>query len=267
MQIKTGCKIKGPHIAEVLSNISISDDTGKITFKNKTIAENAFPGQFVSILCEDLLLRRPFSVANAKDDTFEVIYKIKGKGTQYISGLKCGDSADIIGPLGKGFNPENKNSLLIGCGVGIAPIVFLSNLLTKAGIIHTSIASTQTNLNLNYHCEKEQSSDAAICNNQIIITEDGSAGLKGRLDNHLENIIRDVKPEKIYTCGPTGAMAYVCNIAEKHNIPAEVALERDFACGTGVCMGCVVQIKENDKIINKRICKDGPVFSGNEVVW
>ena len=298
MQLKSKCKIKGPHTAKVLNNIKLSGDTGKIIFRNKIIAENSAPGQFVSILCEDLLLRRPFSVANSKDDTFEIIYKIKGKGTQFLAGLKNGDSANIIGPLGKGFSPENKNSLLIGCGVGIAPIIFLSDILAKSGINHTSLVCTQTYLchsegfspkNLSNHEGKQpnrfppsflifnqkigvpaslrMTNSNSSNDNKIIITEDGSAGLKGRLDNHLENIIKEVKPEKIYTCGPTAAMAYICKTAEKYNITTEVALERDFACGTGVCMGCVIQIKENDKLINKRICKDGPVFLGSEVVW
>jgi len=296
MQLKIQNKIKGPHIVEVLSNIKLSDDTRKLTFKNKIIAETAKPGQFISILCEDLLLRRPFSVANVKDDTFEIIYKIKGKGTKYLSKLQSSDSADIIGPLGNGFNIENKNSLLIGCGVGIAPINFLSNILEKSGINHTFVACSQTYiyhckavkplykqssfdfLPTPCHCEEAQRADVAISkscdcfantrnDNHIIITEDGSAGLVGRLDDHLENIINEVKPEKIYTCGPNPAIKYIVQTAEKHKIPVEVALERDFACGTGVCMGCVIQIKENDTTVNKRICKDGPVFKGSEVLW
>ena len=255
MQLKTQNKIKGPHIVEVLSNIKLSDDTWKLTFQNQEIAENAKPGQFVSILCEDLLLRRPFSVANTINNSFEIIYKVKGKGTKYLSSLRNGESADIIGPMGNGFTIENKNSLLIGCGVGIAPINFLSNILEKSGIKHSFVACSQTFIN------------TGITENQVIITEDGSAGLEGRLDQHLKKIINEVKPEKIYTCGPNPAMAYVSLTAEKYEISVEAALERDFACGTGVCMGCVIQIKDNNKTKNKRICKDGPVFRGNEVLW
>jgi len=261
MQLKTQNKTKNIHIAEVLSNKKLSDDTWKLTFKNKIIAENSKPGQFVSILCEDLLLRRPFSVANAKDDTFEIIYKIKGKGTKYLSNLKNGDFTDIIGPLGNGFDVENKKALLIGCGVGIAPIVFLSKRLEKLGIKHAFVACSQTFIDIGGHCEGQSD------NASVFITEDGSAGLKGRLDKHLENIINEIKPEKIYTCGPNPAMEYISLTAEKYKIPVEVALEREFACGTGVCMGCVIQIKENGKPVNKRICKDGPVFKGSEVLW
>ena len=254
MQLQTKIKIKGPHQVKVLSNIKLSEDTWKLTFENKIIAESSKPGQFVSILCEDLTLRRPFSIANSKNNTFEIIYKIKGKGTKYLSSLNSGDLTDIIGPLGKGFNAENKNSLLIGCGVGIAPIIFLSEILNKSAIKYTFMECSQTYL------------DYAHSDNQIIITEDGSAGLEGRLDKHLENIIKETKPEKIYTCGPNAALKYIIQVAKKYNIQTEVALERDFACGTGVCMGCTVQINRNGKLVNKRICKDGPVFNGCEVL-
>ena len=139
----------------------------------------------------------------------------------------------------------------------MAPIIFLSNILKKSDIKHTNVFCSQTYINQESDFQKPP----------VFITEDGSAGNEGKLDQHLENIINEVKPEKIYTCGPTPAMAYISLIANKYAIPMEAALERDFACGTGVCMGCVIQIKDNDKLINKRICKDGPVFKGNEVFW
>lgn len=258
MPSKIENKIKGPHNVEVLENVKMAKDINRLVLKNRVIAKNVVPGQFVSILCKDLVLRRPFSVANAKNDEFEIIYKIKGKGTGYMSELKPGDSLDIIGPFGNGFNIENKKTLLIGCGVGIAPVLFLSEALEQREINYKLIACSQTAFSAENIFNKKKS--------VVQITEDGSAGLKGRLDNHLENIIKEVNPDKIYTCGPNPAMDYVCNIAEKDEIPVEVALEREFACGTGVCMGCVIEINQNGKILNKRICKDGPVFNGNEVV-
>jgi dihydroorotate dehydrogenase electron transfer subunit len=152
---------------------------------------------------------------------------------------------------------EKKNSLLIGCGVGIAPILFLSKELIKYDISHKSIICSFSNTGLK---------DDFLCKSWYI-TEDGSSGIKGRLDDYLEEMIDDYKPEKIYICGPNPAMKFVNSIAEPRNIPIEAALEREFACGTGVCMGCVIQVKENNKIVNKRICKDGPVFKGSEVLW
>ena len=103
--------------------------------------------------------------------------------------------------------------------------------------------------------------------NCYAITEDGSCGLKGMLNDHLEDIIKEVQPEKIFICGPNPAMKYAAGIAQKHNIDIEVALERVFACGTGVCMGCVIQVLENGEQVQKRVCKDGPVFNGASIIW
>ena len=91
--------------------------------------------------------------------------------------------------------------------------------------------------------------------------------IENKIGGGNSNIIKETKPQKIYTCGPNAAIKYIIQVAEKYNIQTEVALERDFACGTGVCMGCTVQIKENGKSVNKRICKDGPVFNGSEVLF
>jgi len=245
---------KGAYRAKVLENSRISYDIYKLKLENREIARNSFAGQFVSILCEDLVLRRPFSVAGVKGDSFEIIYKVIGKGTEYLSRLQKGDFADVIGAFGNGFKTENKKSLLIGCGVGIAPINFLSDVLKEKGIPHNSILCSGSKLGLEDKFN-------------FIITEDGSSGLKGRLDNHLELIILKTNPEKIYICGAFPAMEYANSVAEQHNIDIEVALERDFACGTGVCMGCVIQVRKNNKIVNRRICKDGPVFKGGEVIW
>ncbi len=257
MQLKSQNISKGPHNVQIIDNVELSSETWKLVFKSEIIAKNSKPGQFVSILCEGLVLRRPFSVANTENDIFEIIYKLKGKGTKFLVSLRNNDIADVIGPFGNGFNIENKNSLLIGCGVGIAPINFLSNKLESLNIKYTFVECSQTFIGIE---EKNK-------NNRIFITEDGSKGIKGRLDNHLENIIKSVEPKKIYTCGPNPAMAYISSVAEKYKIPVEAAMEREFACGTGVCMGCVIQIKENASVVNKRICKDGPVFKGSEVLW
>lgn len=257
-------KTKGPHQAEVLSNKKLADDMLMMVLKNSTVAHTARAGQFVSVLCEDLIIRRPLSIAGVEEDTFRLVYRIKGRGTNYLASMKSGEFVDLLGPLGNGFNVENKNSLLVGCGVGVAPMLFLSDTMRVMGIKHTLLVCSQTALKIENieHIENTP--------NMLRITEDGSDGLKGRLDEHLEKILEDCKPHKIYTCGPNGAMAYISKIAQNRQntgIPVEAALEREFACGTGVCMGCVIKVKEGEEVINRRICKDGPVFNAQEVVW
>ncbi len=247
---------KGPFCSKVLENRRVSEDIYLLKLESRNIVENSLPGQFVSIKCRDLTLRRPFSVAKVYDDnTFDLIYKVIGQGTQYLTGLKDGDTADFIGPMGNSFSIENKNSLLIGCGVGIAPIVYMAQILEKRGIKHNCIIGTKSSI------------DIELCNKSYNLTEDGSCGLKGRLDHHLEGIITETQAEKIFICGPNPAMRYATDIAKKHNLEIEVALEKVMACGTGVCMGCVIEVLENGEKLQRRVCRDGPVFNGASILW
>jgi dihydroorotate dehydrogenase electron transfer subunit len=251
-------KIKGkPLFAEVIENKKLSEEIYQITLLSDHVSQNAEAGQFVSLLCDDLILRRPFSIANVDGETFQIIYKVKGKGTEFIAGLKQGEAVNIIGPLGKGFSIQNKKSLLIGAGVGIAPVLFLSNVLKKRNLPFKLIAGFQKSLPI----------DEMSKNNSHIITEDGSSELKGRINDHLDRIIEEYKPEILYSCGPEIVLKYVVEAAKKYNIESEVALEREFACGSGVCMGCSIKVLENGKEVNRRICKDGPVFDGGSMLW
>jgi len=247
---------KGPFFSKVFENKEISKDIWLLKLESREIVENSLPGQFVSIKCKDLILRRPFSVAKVyEDNTFDLIYKVIGEGTQYLTELKAGDTIDFIGPMGNSFSIENKNSLLIGCGVGIAPIVYMAQILGSKGINHSTIIGTRTNI------------DLKLGKNSYYLTEDGSCGLKGRLDHHLEDIIAETGAEKIYICGPNPAMKYATDIAKKYGLEIEVALEKVMACGTGVCMGCVIEIMENGEHVQKRVCRDGPVFNGANILW
>ena len=210
-------------------------------------------GQFISILCGDLTLRRPFSVMYADDKKLTVLFKIKGKGTQYISKLQKGDEIDFSGPFGNGFTIENKKSLLVAAGVGAAPIYFLRNELNKSNIENYFISGFQN----------KESIPSNIDVNKIT-TDDGSYGEKGSILTYLEQTIKEYKPEKIYACGPEIVLKKVSELAEKHNIVSEIAMEKEMACSIGVCRGCVIELK-NGK--NATVCKDGPVFKGSEVKW
>lgn len=245
---------KGPFILKVLENFEIAEQIYKMVLEGETIAQNSTPGQFVSLKCGDLTLRRPLSVARVDGNTFDLIYKIKGTGTEFLASLKPGDTVDAIGPLGTGFSTDHKNYLLIGCGVGVAPINFLADVLEKKAIPFRSIGC--------YRSKYKTDSDHTYC-----ITEDGSSDITGRLNDHLENIINQSKPDIICICGPNPAMEYVRDIALKYNIDVEVALEGDMACGAGICMGCAIKIKKGDKLESAKICGDGPVFKGETVVW
>jgi len=246
---------KGPFILKILENYEISDTIYKMVLEGGNIAQNSVPGQFVSLKCADLTLRRPLSIAGVSQSTFDLIYKVKGTGTEFLAALKPGDTVDAIGPMGNGYTvDEDKKYLLIGCGVGIAPIIFMEDVLEARGISYKSIGCFRSK----YNVEDEQT---------YCITEDGTSGISGRLNDHLESIIDEIKPDLICICGPNPAMKYVTELSMSKGIDIEVALEGDMACGTSVCMGCAIKIKKGDKLESAKICGDGPVFKGEVVTW
>ena len=213
-------------------------------------------GQFVSIYCDGLTLRRPFSVYTNNNGNIGVLFKERGKGTQYIKSLKIGDIVDITGPFGNSFDIQNKKSLLVGAGIGVAPISYLKSKLDEKKIENIFISGF---LNKN-----EIPNGVSI---DKIYTDDGSYGEKGSILNYLESIIKEYKPEIIYACGPMIVLKAVAQAGIKYNIETQVAMEKVMACSIGVCRGCVIDVIKDGKVTNAAVCKDGPVFKGSEVVW
>lgn len=224
------------------------------------------PGQFISILCDGHTMRRPFSIMNfAKGNcstapdygVISLLFKKKGDGTAYISALKVGDTVDFIGAMGNGFSLNNEKILLVGGGVGVAPVYYLKKYLNDAPRL---IAGFQNADEI-----------PACLKNEIdfISTDDGSGGGqgKGSIIDFLEEEIREYQPDRICVCGPHIVLKLTFEIAKAHDIPCEVAMEKTMACSIGVCRGCVITLNKDGKLENASVCKDGPVFSGEEVVW
>lgn len=217
--------------------------------------KDILPGQYLSILCENLTLRRPFSIADFEDNKITILMKKRGRGTQYISSLKSGDRIEFSAPLGNMFKLENKKTLLIGAGIGIAPLFYLNKKLKEIGA-QTYIAAGFLSAN-----------EILDVNLDFISTDDGSNGNKGSICDYIEQIINDFKPQKIVSCAPHPVLKCVAKTAQKHGIESEICMEKVMACGIGVCRGCVVKIKKNGELQNATVCKDGPVFNGAEVLW
>jgi len=219
------------------------------TYKMEILSEleSIKAGQFISILCPNKTFRRPFSASGFKDKVLTVLFKLKGEGTQYLSNLKAGDKIDFIAPLGNGFNIQNKKSLLIGAGIGIAPMLFLKSELDKRNINNYLITGFKE------ESEIIKGSDKTIIGGSV-------------LDN-IDTLIENFRPEIIYSCGPNIVLKLVSQIGTKYNIETQIALERLMACSIGVCRGCVIKLIRNNELINASVCKEGPVFNGSEVVW
>ena len=248
-------QIKKIYKAKIINTEKVSTNSYYIEIDcNKEIEARA--GQFVSIYCEGLTFRRPFSIFTNNKGKIGILYKERGKGTKYIKSLKKGESIDISGPLGNSFSIKNCKSLLIGAGIGTAPISFLKSKLENENIENIFIAGF---LNKN--------EIPKLINPNIIYTDDGSFGKKGNVLSDTEEIIKKYKPEIIYGCGPEIVLKKTSELGERYNIETQISLEKLMACSIGVCRGCVIDIKHGTKTVNASVCKDGPVFWGNEVIW
>lgn len=236
-----------------IERVSVSSHFIEIECENP-VKVNA--GQFVSIYCDGLTLRRPFSVYSNNDGKIGILFKERGKGTKYIKSLKVGDLIDIAGPFGNTFNIQNKKSLIVGAGIGAAPMSYLKEKLDEQNIENYYIAGF-----LNKDEVPKGMKIDKVC------TDDGSYGEKGSVVNFLGVLINEYKPDVIYACGPQIVLKLIAELAEKYGIETQVAMEKVMACGIGVCRGCVIDIKKDGKVINATVCKDGPVFMGSEVVW
>jgi len=264
---------------KIIENKKVSTDCYRMTFESKEIACVAKPGQFLHIKCSDTydpLLRRPISIHSIENNIIEILYKVVGKGTELLSEKSRGDSIDVIGPLGNGFDYQLVSNcqlpILVGGGMGIAPLYFLAQKLVEkcSNVIVLIGADTKCNI----LCADEfKKLDCKV----KVSTDDGSAGINGTVVDLLkkELVSKNSKLKtqnsklKIFACGPVLMLKQVNQLVCKYNVPSQVSLERQMACGIGACMGCTIKT-QNSKLKTqnyKRICKDGPVFDIKEVIW
>ncbi|MBQ8223500.1 MAG: dihydroorotate dehydrogenase electron transfer subunit [Bacteroidales bacterium] len=220
-------------------------------------------GQFVQVRVDDAqhtYLRRPISIHDVdyQNRTITLLVQRVGEGTNKISDTKIGDTLNIIYSLGNGFTlPEdkNKNVILVGGGIGIAPLYYLGKMLKEKGVTPHFLLGGRSKNDL--IMLEEFKSVAEV----FITTNDGSLGEEGFVTQH--SIWKEKQFDMIYTCGPKPMMMAVTKIARENNIDCEVSLENLMACGLGACLCCV----ENTIEGNVCVCKEGPVMNINKLLW
>ncbi|MBP5773274.1 MAG: dihydroorotate dehydrogenase electron transfer subunit [Eubacterium sp.] len=249
--------------AKILSQNKIADGIFSMWIECSA-AKDAKPGQFIDVYVNDdsKILPRPISICEAKDDSLRIVYRVVGGGTKLMSTYEAGDEIQIIGPLGNGFNLKDGKAILVGGGIGIPPMVELAkNLSEKIG--RENVISV-----MGYRDELFLTDELEQFSQVIIATEDGSTGTKGTVIDALNE--NGVDGDVLYACGPIPMLKALKDWASDKGIECQISLEERMACGIGACLACVCKTKEKDEhsnVCNKRICKDGPVFDADEIIF
>lgn len=248
--------------------------------ENKPVTENHYlltlhpldnikapdPGQFFMLSVDsslDPLLKRPFSLHRWLAGDFQLLYRVVGKATRILKGKKEGDVLDVIGPLGNGFPQKINNDVkivFVAGGMGVAPILALAD----------SFSAYKPSLFYGARSEDEIlriDEFRSLGIEPVISTDDGSSGQKGFITDLLEKFLTRhssrVTDYRIYACGPKPMLKALSELANKHKIKTYMAMEESMACGIGTCLGCVVNTTDGYRCV----CKEGPVFPSEEIIW
>lgn len=236
----------------VISNEKIAKNTYKMLLSGNT--DGVRPGQFVNIKIDGFFLRRPISVCDIEENTLTLIYKTVGAGTDKLSKTEKGEKLNILAFLGNGYDLSKSGEapLLIGGGVGVPPLFLLAKKLVKEGKKPTAILGFNSADEIFLKDEFE-----ALGVKTFIATADGSVGTRGFVTDVMKNT--DIYTY-FYTCGPEPMLRAVYN---ESKTDGEFSFEERMGCGFGACVGCTCKTKYG----NKRICRDGPVLSKEEIIW
>ena len=220
------------------------------------------PGQFVEVRVDDspaTFLRRPISInfVDRKHNHLWLLVAAVGNGTRRLARLQAGDTLNCLFPLGNSFSmPDSpKKVLLVGGGVGVAPLLYMGQQLVARGMEPTFLLGARSAADLLLLDEYKKY--GRVC----LTTEDGSAGERGFVTNH--SILQNETFDQISTCGPKPMMMAVARYAHEKGIYCEASLENLMACGLGACLCCVEKTTEG----NLCVCKEGPVFDVNRLLW
>lgn len=232
----------------ILSNIEISQNIYEV------ILEGDFkgsPGQFYMVRGWkelDPFLPRPISIADLESRKLKLLYEVRGRGTHIISKLRSGDSLSLLGPLGNTFDLKKTGKIaLISGGIGIAPMLYLAKNLGGEVDIYSGFRSDV------YFLDDLK----PYIKNTLVSTEDGSIGHKG----FVTELFHPEEYDIVYTCGPTPMMKVVIEMC-KDIVPVYLSMESRMACGIGACLGCTVKTIRG----MERVCKEGPIFKGEEMI-
>jgi len=221
-------------------------------------------GQFLHLRVPDdaHLLRRPISISSIDKvkKQCHLIYRIEGSGTSIFSTLKAGDSLDVMGPQGNGFDlsdlDQRSRVLLVGGGIGVPPLLEVARQLHERGVEITTVLGFATKEAVILEDELSKYSQV------FVTTDDGSYGIRGNVSVVIKEL--DSEFDAVYSCGAPGMMKYINQTFYEHP-RAYLSLESRMACGMGACYACVLKVPDSETV-SQRVCEDGPVFKTGTVV-
>ena len=247
----------------IKTNSQIAEDVFEMVITTDT-CKDFVPGQFINIYLDDksMMLPRPISICDANEEHLTLIYKVIGNGTKHLSSYSINQKVSFSTPLGNGYHLredyDNRTVSLVAGGIGAVPLVGLANELNKRHAVIDVFLGFQSEVLLTDKFEKS-------CRNTYISTNNGSIGFFG-------NILDFLKTSKLiyddyFACGPRVMLKAVCEYVREINRTVQISIEERMGCGYGACLGCSCEINENGKVVKKSVCKHGPIFWGDEVVF
>ena len=250
-------------ICRAASNTRLGEGLYQLVLDAPQIAAAAQCGQFVHIACgEGNLLRRPISICEAGEGRLRIVFQVKGKGTRWLADRKEGDTLDVLGPLGHGFDTAalGARPVLIGGGIGVPPMLQTVKCAKAAGAAPRAILGFR-----NQGAVILEEDFRAVCET-FVTTDDGSYARHGFVTDVLQELVADATG--VAACGPKPMLKAIAAIAKQAGLPCQVSMEERMGCGIGACLVCACALKaENGETRYGHVCKDGPVFNAEEVEW
>jgi dihydroorotate dehydrogenase electron transfer subunit len=280
--LTTGTKM-AEYQGQIVNHTQIQERYWRLELHCPTIAQQALPGQFIHILSPvrsgfDPLLRRAFSIFSTSEDSFEVLYRVEGRGTWALSQAQVGETVNFLGPLGVTFaytadnfvTHDAQQALLVGGGVGVPPMAFLARFLQE----HLQPQQIMAFIGARSQADIVALDAFRDLNIPVqLTTDDGSAGRPGLITVPLQEQLMQCRAQGIvpivYACGPWPMLRSVAALCRDYEVPCQVSLEENMPCGIGVCNGCVIPVQGagDDYGQYRRICVEGPVLWSHEVQW
>lgn len=252
----------------ILKNTQIAKDTYALELDYSENGSRALPGQFVNVYLprRDMLLPRPLSICRHKGEILLLVYGIVGKGTNALSLLRKGQSLRISSPLGNGYDiddiNEKETAMLIGGGLGVPPLLELACALSARGVKAEAVLGFRENAFLIDDMKE-------VCRVHVAL-EDSKGNPSVFCGNAIDLIKqKDLRADRYFACGPKSMLIAVKDHCMSVDSDVQISLEERMGCGYGACLGCVCKIRTpgSEETVYKRVCKDGPVFWGREVVF